>query len=186
MLKRVVSILASTLVLFSAFLSVTPALADGDGSKVEGKIAAVDTAAQTVTITPKRGGPDVVVNVNASTKIKRNDRSAALADLLVGDKVEAKYNPSTMIASKIEAKSQGGQPGKSEIKGTIASVDTAASTITITPSKGGADITFKVDASTIIKKGKKIVTLDALTAGDRVEVKYNPATMLAIKIEVKR
>jgi small nuclear ribonucleoprotein (snRNP)-like protein len=149
-------------------------------AELKGVIAAVDTTASTVTITPSKGGADVTLTVDASTLIKRNGKSAALADLLVGDKVEAKYNPVTMLASKIEVKSS-----YSELKGKIAAVDTTANTVTITPSKGGADVTLNVDSSTIIKKNDVTITLADLVVGDMVEAKYSPATMLAAKIEVE-
>jgi hypothetical protein len=181
MFKRIVSVLALALVLFSAFSFTSPVLADSGGKKVEGTIAAVDTTANTVTITPKKGGADVTVNVDATTRIKQNGKLATIADLQIGDKAEAKYSLATMLASKIESES----PKPSKVKGVIAAVDTTANTVTITPSKGGADVTLNVDASTLIKKNKITISLADLKAGDRVEAKYNSSTLLASKIEVK-
>jgi hypothetical protein len=184
MFKRIVSVLALALVLFSAFSFTSPVLADSGGKKVEGTIAAVDTTANTVTITPKKGGADVTVNVDATTRIKHNGKLAAIADLQVGDKAEAKYSLATMLASKIESESPK-PPKPSKVKGVIAAVDTTANTVTITPSKGGADVTLNVDASTLIKKNKTTISLADLKAGDLVEARYNSSTMLASKIEVK-
>jgi hypothetical protein len=42
-----------------------------------------------------------------------------------------------------------------------------------------------VDASTVIKRHGTIATLADLQVGDRVDAKYNPLSMLAIKIEVE-
>lgn len=150
--------------------------AEFKAGKVKGMIAAVDTAASTVTITPRKGGADVTLNVDANTVIKRKG-PATLADLQVGDKIEAKYDPATMLALKIEAEFK-----LAKVKGTIAAVDAAAGTLTITPKKGGADVTLNVDASTYIKRNGQPATLADLVVGDRVEAKYNAATMLAVKI----
>ncbi len=186
MFKRLFHFLVLSLVVLSAFASVAPALADsGDHGKVEGKIAAVDVAANTVTITPKKGGADVVLSVDASTKIKRNGKKVAIADLQVGDKANAKYNPASMLASKIEAKNKSGNGSSgSELKGVIAGVDTTASTVTITPKSGGANVTLNVDANTSIKRNGKSAGLADLLVGDNVEAKYDPSSMLASKLEV--
>jgi len=145
---------------------------------LEGTVAAVDTTAGTITITPKKGGADVTLFVDATTFIKRNGAAATLADVLVGDKVEAKYNAATMLASKLEVKLN-----LSEVKGTVAAVDTVAGTITITPKYGGADVVLFVDASTFMKRNHAVATLADFVVGDKVEAKYNATTMLASKIE---
>ncbi|MGC8855740.1 MAG: DUF5666 domain-containing protein [Anaerolineae bacterium] len=146
--------------------------------KVRGVIAAVDTTASTVTITPALGGADITLLVDANTMIKRFGLPATLADLVVGDNVQADYNPITLLAYRIEVK-------PAELKGTIAAVDTTAGTLTVTPQAGGADVTFTVTSTTVIKRYGVLVTLADLQVGDFVEVKYDPATMVAFKIEVK-
>jgi hypothetical protein len=83
-----------------------------------------------------------------------------------------------MTAFKIEVK-------PAELKGIIAAVDTAASTLTVTPQAGGADVTFNVDATTLIRRHHQVLTLADLTVGQWVEVKYDPLTLHALRIEVK-
>ncbi|MBI4673000.1 MAG: hypothetical protein HY741_15200 [Chloroflexi bacterium] len=70
--------------------------------KVEGTITAIDLAAQTVTIQPLSGDA-VTVKAVATTKIERNDEHATLADFKIGDRGQARYNATTLEASKIEA-----------------------------------------------------------------------------------
>jgi uncharacterized protein DUF5666 len=68
--------------------------------RVKGTVSAVDATSVTI---EKRDGTSVTLTANATTKIERNDKKATLADLQVGDKVEARFNSTTMVASKIEA-----------------------------------------------------------------------------------
>jgi hypothetical protein len=179
MTKRITYFITTMLVVFGMLASASPVFAHGHGSELKGTIAAIDTTASTVTVTPKKGGADVVLNVDASTRIKRDGKSATLADLQPGDMVEAKYDPATMLASKIEAKIK-----KSELHGIITAVDTTANTVTVTPQKGGADIVLNVDANTIIKRYCAPATLADLLVGDKVHARYNPITFLASKITV--
>jgi Domain of unknown function (DUF5666) len=68
--------------------------------KVEGTITAV--GASSVTIRARSGG-QVTVGVTATTKIERNDRHVSLSAFKVGDRGEALFNPTTRVASKVEA-----------------------------------------------------------------------------------
>lgn len=71
-------------------------------SKVHGLVTAIE--GQNVTIDPKKGEPVTVV-VTDATKITRDDVDAALGDLVVGDHANAKYDPTTMEATKLNAHS---------------------------------------------------------------------------------
>lgn len=185
-MNKVRSAIARGLILAVVMVLALPALADRAGVKVKGTISAIDLIGSTVTVTPARGGADVTVTVDASTRITRNRRVAGLADLVVGDSAEVKYNPTTLVASKIEAKSgSGGTSPSAEVKGTVASVDPSLGTLTVTPYSGTGDVTVQVDAYTVIKRDDWPITLADIQIGDRVEVKYSPTTSIAIKIEVK-
>ncbi len=59
---------------------------------VKGSISAVDTAASTVTVKAAKG--DVVLTVDANTKIKVSGQSSDLNGLKVGDSVSATYKNS--------------------------------------------------------------------------------------------
>lgn len=105
MLKKVsIAILLATFALTLAIgVTTTPALAKhgNKAGRVEGKLTAVDNVAQTVTIQGKKG-QIVTLQVNEATKIELNEVHASLADLTVGDRAEARFDPATFIASKIE------------------------------------------------------------------------------------
>ncbi|MBI5354243.1 MAG: hypothetical protein HZB50_16490 [Chloroflexi bacterium] len=181
MTKKLMYVITSLFVVFGMLSTAPSALADSHGGnkgELKGTISAVD--ATTVTVTPRSGGVDVVFNVDATTYIKRNNASALITDLLVGDKAEVKYDNTTMLAAKIEAKSP---PTNLEVEGFIAAVGTDS--VTITPKKGGADVIVLVDAATVITRNRIPALLTDLLVGDKVEAKYDRVTMLASKIEAK-
>jgi hypothetical protein len=74
-------------------------------AKVHGTITAIDLGAQSVTIQPKEGDA-VTVLVTETTKIERNEEEATLADLVVGDHANAKYDALTFQAVKISAEEE--------------------------------------------------------------------------------
>ena len=154
--------------------------AKADLVSVKGVISAVNVAGSTLSITPTKGGADVTVLVDSATMIKRANKVATLADLQVGDKVEAKYNRVSMLAVSIVAKLN-----IVNLNGAITAVDTAAGTITVTPKKAGADVVLNVNADTRIIRNGKLATPADLQVGDKLEVKYNVAGMLALKIEAQ-
>ena len=77
---------------------------DNQGHDMYGIVSVVNTAASTLTILPYNGGAALVLVIDANTKLERSDSAAVLADFVVGDKVEAQYDPITLLASKVEGK----------------------------------------------------------------------------------
>jgi hypothetical protein len=97
----------SVLVLFAGLAAVSAVAKDGgkgDGKprEVEGVLNAVAADGTSITI-QKRNLSLVVVPVDATTKIERNEKRATLSDLVVGDFVEAKISATTGVATRIEA-----------------------------------------------------------------------------------
>jgi len=151
-----------------------------DNYDIHGTVESVDTAASTITIASEEGGNSVTLHVDLNTVIERNDTVATLADLLVGDKVEAEYDSATMLASSIQTEVEDG-----EVQGTISAVDTTANTVTITPDDGSADVVLNVTASTVIISDDILVNLPALQVGDQVEAEYDSVSMIASKIDAQ-
>jgi len=147
-------------------------------TEIKGTISAVDTAAGTVTVTPKDGGADMVFTVNSSTVFRREDQPITLADLKVGDQVEVEYDPATMVAAEIEVE-------LACVEGTISVIDLATGAVTIVPDECGTEVTVKVDSNTVIERDHQPITLADLKVGDRVDVEYDPVSMIAVKIEVE-
>ena len=75
---------------------------DAKEVEVRGVLKAVAADGTSITITTKTG--DVVVPVDSTTKIERNEKNALLTDLKVGDTVEAESLAGALAAKEIEAK----------------------------------------------------------------------------------
>ena len=104
------------------------AVADNvSASEVEGSITAIDTVANTITVSGESdlGNGDsgsgsnsngdesltpstVTLNVTSSTVLMLDDSPAPLSSLQVGMQAEAQFDPATMSASFVEAESQSG------------------------------------------------------------------------------
>jgi len=151
--------------------------AENTGTEAKGTITAIDTTAGTVTFQSK-SGTSVTVTVNASTVLERNGAVATLSSFAVGDSIKVKYDPTTLIATKVEAKDHSGV----ESKGTITAIDTTAGTLTF-QRRDGTSITISVTATTVLARNGATATLSSFVVGDTVEVKYNPTTLVATKVE---
>ena len=84
-----------------------------------------------------------------------------------------------MLAAEIWAR-----PNYVSILGTISSVDTGASTVTITPKNGGADVVLKVDSNTMIRRDHIPPPWADLQVGDHVFGMYDQASLLATMLIV--
>jgi Cu/Ag efflux protein CusF len=152
-------------------------LADGpEESDISGTISAVDTGANTVTITPKDGSPDVT----ADTLIEVGGVPATINDLAVDMFIEAEYDPTTLNAFRIEAENP---EEEAEAEGPITAIDTVAGTVTI--DCYGTPVTVIVDASTQIKRNDAPATLTDLQVGDEASAEYNSVTMVAHEVETE-
>jgi hypothetical protein len=192
MSKKLLHSITVMFVAFALLFTTTSQAFASSNSKSEGEVEGTISAvsASSISVTPKKGGADVTVNVDAATRIRRDGKVVLISVLQMGDKVSVKYNKTTMLASRVDAKakktsdnSNSSSNKNGEVNGVISSV--GAGTVTITPKKGGAAITISVDGTTRIKRNGKTVDAGGLQAGDKVEVKYNKTTMLASKIEAK-
>ncbi len=186
-MKHAVTALARGLILALTFAISLPALADRGAAKVKGTISAIDHTAGTFSVAPARGGADVNLSVDGRTVIKINKRHATFSDLSVGNFVETSYDPRTLIARKIEAKTtKPPLPVLAKVEGWIASVDLTQGCVTITPKRGGAPVSVSATSATVIKLNGRSATLADLRTGDKAEAKYDPVTLVAVKIEAKR
>lgn len=57
-----------------------------------------------------------------------------------------------------------------KITGTVTAVDVAAKTLTVKADETKTDYPLKVEETTVIKKGDKVITLAEIKVGDMVEV----------------
>jgi len=150
-------------------------------SEVEGTVSAVDATAGTLSITPQHGGTDVALKTDSATRISRNGAVATLADIKVGDKAEARYDATTKVASRIEARSAPQQP-LAQVEGKVTAVTTAS--VTITPQHGGP-VTLTIDATTKIYLRGTAATIADVAVGQRAHASYNRTTLLAAVLRVQ-
>lgn len=148
--------------------------------EIHGTIEAVDVPASTLTVASEEGGNSVTLKVNAATVILSNKTAASLSDLLVGEKVEAKYDSNTMLASSIKSEIEDG-----ELHGVISAVDLTGKSVSITPDLGGADIVLHISESTVIKRDDMLVALSALHIGDKAEAAYDSASLIASLVDAE-
>jgi len=161
--------------------------AEGDDeAEVEGEITAI--AGDDVTIDPESGDP-VTVHVDESTVIQLKDHghktAGTLADLAPGQDAEAEYDPTTMVASKIQVEVEDDEAEEGEVEGTLSAVDAAAGTFSIAPEDGGADVALTIDEQTKITLDGEPATLADLAVGSEAEAKFDPATGLTSRLKVK-
>lgn len=155
----------------------------GDGpvaDQIHGTIESV--AGAQVTITPENGTAGIMLTVNDATMIEVNGAHALLADLQPGMNAEATYEPTTFVAFSIEAAHPIIHP-HDEIAGTIAAVDVAAATVTITPHEQGTPVTLHLDAATEIQVNGAHATIHELAVGLAVRALYDKETLLAKRIQ---
>ncbi len=72
-------------------------------AEIEG--AASNVSATGITVTPEEGSA-VNLTIDSSTQIFIGDQAGSAADIQDGAQVEARYNPSTMVATRIEVSSE--------------------------------------------------------------------------------
>lgn len=171
------SILALALVLVTLVVSGGTVMAEtttptpANQAEVHGAVSAIVTTVvapattPTITITPKEG-PAVTLNVGAATLItKAGIGTTTLDKLAVGDRANATYDKTTLIAATISAR----PPIKdySSVVGQIKSMTTTG--LVVTTKK--ADVTVTVNADTKYKApGVKDAALANFKVGDKVAV----------------
>jgi preprotein translocase subunit YajC len=166
--------------LLLACLGIAVAAANATSRRVEisGAVTAVDTAAGTLTIAPRRGDA-VTLKTDANTRLSLDEVAVSLAEIPTGAKVQATYDPKTLTAVRVEARSL--HP-LAVVEGTVSK--TGTDSITIAPEEG-ADVTLTVNAATHIFLDGKASTLAALAAGDSSSALYDRATHVAIVVQAR-
>jgi Domain of unknown function (DUF5666) len=160
--------------------------ADGpEEEEIEGTITGI--AGSDVTITPNRGKP-VTVHVGASTRISlrhgHGDTTAGtLADLQVGMKADAEFDPVSFLAFKVEAEREA-EVREAHIQGKVTAVDAGARKITIDPERSNP-VTLAVDGSTRIRLNGAAAHLADIPVGAKAEAEFDASTNLANKIEAE-
>ena len=157
-----------------------PTIAQEKPSLLYGSVVSVDAANGKAVITPK-GGSDVTVTTDASTKVHVKDKEATLDDVQPG--MMLRVSPATGTAADIRAFQQQTptpSPAKpSLLYGTVVSVDAANGKVVIAP-KSGPQVTVTTDANTKVRVKDKDATLADVQPG--LILRVSPATGTAADI----
>lgn len=149
----------------------------GEAFQFEGTIRSA-TAASIVVFTSKK--EEVTIALTPETVIRKGNQTLTAADLVVGVRVHVKARKAGEAYSAIEVKLQEGDGeddegplGVREYEGTVRS---AGATQLIVFTSHREEVTFTLNAATVIRKGGTTVAAGDIQAGWRVHVK---ATVLA-------
>jgi len=133
----------------------------------------------------RENGTDATVKVTDGTHIKKHGQAIHLADIKVGDHVEAvgtAVDTTTIAALQIEVEDANpSETTKAEVSGAVTGTGTSSLTISNT-------YTVNVDSNTRIRKQGKEISLSDVKVGDFVQAegsgRVDPTTILANEIEV--
>jgi Cu/Ag efflux protein CusF len=163
------------------FLSVSEAQSS---VRARGVIRNVDLEAGTVTLAISRDGDLLRLQTDDQTVIIRNGERATLRDLQQGDTAVALYNPSTHLASRIEARGDAADE-VTRVEGVIAALDLDAHTLTIAPSNDGPLVTLNVTNNTAISLDGNPARLHELERGFPVAAAFVRRTLEALRIQAE-
>ena len=140
------------------------------GAEIEGRVQTVDAGGSTLTVADQRLGT-VTITTNDATSIRHGALAITLAQITAGMEVHVKatlQGDGTYLATEILVQdlNNGGTP---QIEGTIASVDSGASSFVV-QSPGGTT-TVTTNGATIFEKNGMAATFGDLAAGQRVTVR---------------
>jgi len=155
-----------------------------DGLKIvtaNGTVTSVGTDSIAV---HRANGTDATVKVTDGTRIKKNGQTIHLADIKVGDHVEAlgtAVDPTTIAALQIEVEDANpSQSTKAEVSGAVTGTGTSSLTVSST-------YTVNVNSNTRIRKQGKDISLSDVKVGDFVQAegtRVDATTILANEIQV--
>ncbi len=143
------------------------------------KGAIIHVADDKITIATKQGR-QVTLIVGPGTRIDWDGQGPDGLDRLAeGLKVKAKFDSFTLRASKLEVEEDAAE---AKVEGRL--VEVSAEQITVRTDQG-VELTLEVNNATRIKLHDEQRTLQDLPVGQIVEIKYNPITKVAIRVEVE-
>jgi hypothetical protein len=138
--------------------------------EIEGLVQAIDAGAGTLTVLDQRLGA-VRIETDSDTLVRRGDSPIALSDVAVGMRVHVKalaQDDGAYLATELLLQSEH-VGGMREVSGTIAALDSGASTFTV--DAAGTSVVVETDAGTDYKKRGGRAGFADLTVGAAVQVK---------------
>lgn len=152
---------------------------DSEEEEAEIEGAVIEISGNEITVENERGRRLTLI-VGERTRVElEDDFPGTLSDIQVGAEIEAKFDPFTRDALKIEVEEEDGE----EIEGTIVSIE--GNEITI-ETESGRMLAFTISDQTPIELDDDVMgSLSDLREGLEIEVRVNPRTNVALEIEVE-
>jgi hypothetical protein len=185
-----------SVVLASGSNSITASIAGGTavitprghaGEEIEGRVVSLNLANGTLVIQDQRLG-NVNVSVSVSTIIRKGNASISLSAIGNGFRVHVKamqQGDGTYIATEILIQDDK-EGGEGEAAGSVASVNSAASSFVVTTVSG--PVTVRTNASTTFKKKGSNASFSDIAAGATIEAEgtlQSDGSILARKVTIE-
>ncbi len=145
-----------------------------DYDLVKGTLKSVVTIDKSTSIVLMVGGTEVTLDLSKDAILKLNGKSADIADLKPGQKIEAKVTDDQVVA--IEAESS-----KTKIVGTLVTLEDNEISVRV-----DNDLkTYQVDTNVLIKRNGQLVGLSELQEGDKIKLEICDGVAVKILSESK-
>lgn len=146
-------------------------------SKVHGTVKSVDGNEVSI---ETRDGSVVVVIVDGTTRIElEEDSHGALSGIPIGAEIEAKFDPETGVAFKLDLEEE-----KAEIEGWVEGIE--GSRVTIKTERGRILTVTVGDNTRIELADDSLGTLADIVDGLKIETDFDPSSLAAFKIEIEQ
>lgn len=151
----------------------------GSGKKQYEFEGLVKSVSATELVVNDSHGDEVMFIIDANTVIRKGDAPVQAADLKAGDRVHVKATKSEDVYTAtlviVQQQDDGGDDER-EAKEYEGLVRSASDTQLVIFDSHGEEVTFVLDANTVIRKGNTPLHGSDLHAGDRVHVRATTAT----------
>ncbi|MBI2979458.1 MAG: DUF4382 domain-containing protein [Chloroflexi bacterium] len=156
-------------------LAATTACTPGEAKQLEGVLKNIDSANGEITITTK-DGKTVTLTIATEAPVETDGASSNITSLEPGASVEVEVNKDGRVARRVKAR-------QAEVEGVI--VQVAGNNVTV-ESESGRRVTVLVNDRTRIELEDDLSgTIADLQMGTEVEIKFDPESRVAFKIEVE-
>lgn len=143
-----------------------------------GSVAGINGQTNEITLVSQTGA-QVTLKATGDTQIWIGGKTGVLADIAVGDRVTARFNDETLVATEVRVNTE------AKVEGKIQSVDSASGQLILALPDGGVTITLKLTPGSQIEINGKTATSGDLKANQLVEVRYNVKTQEALAVHAK-
>lgn len=167
-----------TLLICSSFAVCSADSAAGTG-RMKGDLAGFDTESHSLILSTKNGF--VTLSLGASTEIYRNGAFAMASELMIGERLDIRYDRSTMSAIRVNA-------GMGVMSGFITAIQARGDfveqfIVTVAP-EAGKPFALRLSPGTSILRDGIAVKAGDLAIGDSATGVYDPATLMVSKLTV--